>query len=61
MFFDPKRDRFYPNVVSAGELCYPKLTNLGAPRVITAPPGTPEDRLQVRVMQRSGRPRIRNS
>ena len=47
MFFGPKRDRFYPDVVSAGELGYPKLTNLGAPRVITAPPGTPEDRLQV--------------
>lgn len=47
MFFGPKRDKFYPDVVSAGELGYPKLTNLGAPRVITAPPGTPKDRLQV--------------
>ncbi len=47
MFFGPKRDRFFPNVVSAGELGYTKLTNLGAPRVITAPPGTPESRLKV--------------
>ncbi len=47
MFFGPKRDRFYPDVVSAGELGYTKLTNLGAPRVITAPPGTPESRLKV--------------
>ena len=47
MFFGPKRDAFYPNVVSAGELGYPKLTNLGSPRVITAPPGTPEDRLRI--------------
>ena len=47
MFFGPKRDRFYPNVVSAGELGFTKLTHLGAPRVITAPPGTPESRLKV--------------
>ncbi len=47
MFFGPKRDRFFPNVVSAGELGYTKLTNLGAPRVITAPPGTPESRLKI--------------
>ncbi len=47
LFFGPKRDHFYPNVVSAGELGFSQLTNLGAPRVITAPPGTPEDRLQV--------------
>ncbi len=47
MFFGPKRDHFYPNVVSAGELGYSKLTNLGAPRVITAPPGTPESRLKI--------------
>ncbi len=47
MFFGPKRDRFFPDVVSAGELGYSRLTNLGAPRVITAPPGTPEARLKV--------------
>ena len=47
MFFGPKRDRFFPDVVSAGELGYTNLTNLGAPRVITAPPGTPESRLKV--------------
>ena len=47
MFFGPERDRFYPDVVSAGELGYENLTNLGAPRVVTAPPGTPESRLKV--------------
>jgi len=47
MFFGPKRDRFYPDVVSAGELGYTQLTQLGAPRVITAPPGTPNARLKV--------------
>ncbi len=47
MFFGPSRDGFYPDVVSAGELGYSKLTNLGAPRVITAPPGTAKSRLQV--------------
>ncbi len=47
MFFGPSRDRFFPDVPSAGELGYSKLTNLGAPRVITAPPGTPEAILKV--------------
>ncbi len=47
MFFGPKRDRFYPKVPSAGGLGYNKITNLGAPRVITAPPGTPEGRLKI--------------
>jgi tripartite-type tricarboxylate transporter receptor subunit TctC len=47
MFFGPKRDSFFPDVVSAGELGYDQLTNLGAPRVITAPPGTPKSRLKV--------------
>ena len=47
MFFGPKRDRFYPDVPSAGGLGYNKITNLGAPRVITAPPGTSESRLEV--------------
>ena len=47
MFFGPKRDDVYPNVPSAGELGYTHLTNLGAPRVITAPPGTAESKLRV--------------
>jgi tripartite-type tricarboxylate transporter receptor subunit TctC len=47
MFFGPSRDSFFPNVPSAGELGYSKLTNLGAPRVVTAPPGTPEAILKV--------------
>lgn len=46
MFFGSKRDRFFPDVVSAGELGYTELTQLGAPRVITAPPGTPKARIQ---------------
>jgi len=47
MFFGNKRNAEYPDVVSAGELGFKKLTDLGAPRVITAPPGTPESRLKV--------------
>jgi tripartite-type tricarboxylate transporter receptor subunit TctC len=47
MFFGKQRDPFYPNVPSAGELGYTKLTALGSPRIITAPPGTPESRLKV--------------
>lgn len=47
MFFGPKRDSFYPDVPCAGELGYTQLTNLGAPRVITAPPGTPKARMQI--------------
>jgi tripartite-type tricarboxylate transporter receptor subunit TctC len=46
-FFGPRRDHVYPDVPSVAELGYKQLTNLGAPRVITAPPGTPESRLQV--------------
>ena len=47
LFFGAKRNDVYPNVPSAGELGYDHLTNLGAPRVITAPPGTPESKLKV--------------
>lgn len=47
MFFGAKRNDEYPDVPSAGELGYKELTNLGAPRVITAPPGTAESKLQV--------------
>jgi len=47
LFLGEKRDKFYPNVPSAGELGFKDLTNLGSPRVITAPPGTPESRLKV--------------
>ncbi len=47
MFFGTKRDPFYPDVPSAGELGYTKLTQLGSPRVISAPPGTPESKLKV--------------
>ncbi|MBT5051420.1 MAG: tripartite tricarboxylate transporter substrate binding protein [Rhodospirillaceae bacterium] len=47
IFFGNKRSKKFPNVPSAGELGYKALTNLGAPRVITAPPGTPESKLKV--------------
>ena len=47
MFFGSSRDPFYPDVPSAGELGYFKLTKLGAPRIVTAPPGTPEPVLKV--------------
>ena len=43
----PSATVFFPNVANGGELGYSQLTNLGAPRVITAPPGTPESRLKV--------------
>jgi tripartite-type tricarboxylate transporter receptor subunit TctC len=46
-FFGPRRDSVYPDVPSVAELGYKELTNLGAPRVITAPPGTPESKLKV--------------
>lgn len=47
LFFGAKRDSVYPNVPSAGDLGYTHLTNLGAPRVITAPPGTAESKLKL--------------
>lgn len=46
LFLGPERDRFYPDVPAAGELGYEQLTNLGSPRVITAPPGTPKARIE---------------
>lgn len=47
MFLGAKRDHFYPDVPSALELGYDQLSNLGSPRILTAPPGTPESRLKV--------------
>lgn len=47
IFLGNKRSRNYPDVPSAAELGYNALTNLGAPRVITAPPGTAESKLKV--------------
>ena len=47
LFFGAKRDSEYPAVPSAGELGFKHLTNLGAPRVITAPPGTAESKLKL--------------
>jgi tripartite-type tricarboxylate transporter receptor subunit TctC len=47
MFFGAERDPNYPDVPSAGELGYKRLTALGSPRIIVAPPGTPEDKIKV--------------
>ena len=47
MFFGSERDPHYPDVPSAGELGLKRLTALGAPRIIVAPPGTPKDRVLV--------------
>lgn len=41
------RDSHYADVPSIKEVGYPGLTNLGSPRVVSAPPGTPEARLSV--------------
>lgn len=46
-FLGSKRDPRYPDAPSILELGYPKLTNLGSPRVVSAPPGTPESKLAV--------------
>jgi len=47
VFLGDKRDPKLPDVPSITELGYPQLTVLGSPRVVSAPPGTPEDRLEV--------------
>ena len=47
LFLGAERDRAYPDVPSAGELGLKRLTALGSPRIIVAPPGTPRDRVVV--------------
>lgn len=47
MFFGAERDPNYPDVPSAGELGLKRLTSLGAPRIIVAPPGTPQEKVAV--------------
>jgi len=47
VFLGNERDHHLPDVPSIRELGYKNLTNLGSPRVISAPPGTPESRLAV--------------
>jgi tripartite-type tricarboxylate transporter receptor subunit TctC len=42
MFFGSERDPNYPDVPSAAELGLKRLTALGSPRIIVAPPGTPK-------------------
>ena len=47
MFFGSERDPNYPDVPSAGELGLKRLTALGSPRIIVAPPGTPKGPVDV--------------
>ncbi len=47
VFLGGKRDHKYPDVPSIAELGYPKLTALGSPRVVAAPPGVPADRMKI--------------
>ena len=42
-----KRDHRYPDVPTVGELGFPQLSVLASHRVVTAPPGVPEDRLAI--------------
>ena len=42
-----ERDSRYPEVPTVGELGYPQLSVLASHRVVTAPPGTPKDRLAI--------------
>ena len=46
-FIADKKDPNLPDVPTTTELGYPQLSVLGVPRIMGAPPGTPEDRLQV--------------
>ncbi len=47
VYLGAKREAHYPDVPTIAELGYPQLTALGAAHVLAAPPGTPEDRLEV--------------
>ena len=47
MFFGAELDDNYPIVPSAGELGLKRLTALGSPRIIVAPPGTPKEPVEV--------------
>ena len=46
-FIADKKDPNLPDVPTTTELGYPQLSVLGVPRIVGAPPGTPDDRLQV--------------
>lgn len=47
VYFSSVKEPHFPNVPTVVELGYPQLAGLGSPYVISAPPGTPKDRLQV--------------
>ena len=47
VYFSDTKEPHFPNVPTVTELGYPQLAGLGSPYVISAPPGTPQDRLQV--------------
>ena len=46
-FIADKKDPNLPDVPTTTELGLPQLSVLGVPRIIAAPPGTPDDKLQV--------------
>ena len=46
-YLGTKRDSHFPNAPSIKELGYDRLTVLGSPRIVSAPPGSPKDRLEV--------------
>lgn len=45
--YHEKRDPEFPNVPTVAELGYPELTGLESNRVVAAPPGMPQDRLEI--------------
>ncbi len=46
-YLGAKREPHLPDIPSIVELGYPKLANLGSPRLLSAPPGTSEEQLEV--------------
>ena len=46
-FISDKKDPNLPDIPTTTELGYSQLSVLGVPRIMAAPPGTPDDKLQV--------------